>query len=167
MSIYEGWITKAYDRQGQTVPALWNEYLPLEQKVYEDLLGNKKTTLSGTLSDLAKSYGMSEEMFLGFVDGINEALDKPFEAEQIQQIEESSQIDISFDFERLYKKMVEYKAEHLYDLPQWGSILTPERQEELYSEQKRSTTVRKDPVPGRNDPCTCGSGKKYKKCCGA
>jgi uncharacterized protein YecA (UPF0149 family) len=23
------------------------------------------------------------------------------------------------------------------------------------------------PKPGRNDPCTCGSGKKYKKCCGA
>jgi hypothetical protein len=22
-------------------------------------------------------------------------------------------------------------------------------------------------APGRNDPCTCGSGKKYKKCCGA
>ncbi len=22
------------------------------------------------------------------------------------------------------------------------------------------------PVPGRNDPCSCGSGKKYKKCCG-
>jgi Fe-S-cluster containining protein len=23
------------------------------------------------------------------------------------------------------------------------------------------------PPPGRNDPCSCGSGKKYKKCCGA
>jgi SEC-C motif-containing protein len=23
------------------------------------------------------------------------------------------------------------------------------------------------PKPGRNDPCPCGSGKKYKKCCGA
>jgi len=23
-----------------------------------------------------------------------------------------------------------------------------------------------DPTPGRNDPCSCGSGKKYKKCCG-
>ena len=22
------------------------------------------------------------------------------------------------------------------------------------------------PEPGRNDPCPCGSGKKYKKCCG-
>jgi uncharacterized protein len=27
--------------------------------------------------------------------------------------------------------------------------------------------VRKDPLPGRNDPCPCGSGKKYKKCHGA
>jgi hypothetical protein len=23
----------------------------------------------------------------------------------------------------------------------------------------------KEPIPGRNDPCHCGSGKKYKKCC--
>ena len=27
-------------------------------------------------------------------------------------------------------------------------------------------TIRKGPKIGRNDPCTCGSGKKYKKCCG-
>lgn len=27
-------------------------------------------------------------------------------------------------------------------------------------------TVVKPPEPGRNDPCPCGSGKKYKKCCG-
>jgi len=28
-------------------------------------------------------------------------------------------------------------------------------------------TVVKAKEPGRNDPCPCGSGKKYKKCCGA
>jgi len=27
--------------------------------------------------------------------------------------------------------------------------------------------IRKEPEPGRNDLCPCGSGKKYKKCCGA
>ena len=27
--------------------------------------------------------------------------------------------------------------------------------------------VREGPKVGRNDPCPCGSGKKYKKCCGA
>lgn len=26
--------------------------------------------------------------------------------------------------------------------------------------------IRKIKVPGRNDPCHCGSGRKYKKCCG-
>lgn len=30
------------------------------------------------------------------------------------------------------------------------------------------TTVRREgPKVGRNDPCPCGSGRKYKKCCGA
>jgi uncharacterized protein len=31
----------------------------------------------------------------------------------------------------------------------------------------RVETVHVVPTPGRNDPCSCGSGKKYKKCCGA
>jgi len=31
----------------------------------------------------------------------------------------------------------------------------------------RVETVHADVKPGRNDPCSCGSGKKYKKCCGA
>jgi uncharacterized protein len=31
----------------------------------------------------------------------------------------------------------------------------------------RIAPVRKAPEPGRNDPCPCGSGKKYKKCHGA
>jgi len=31
----------------------------------------------------------------------------------------------------------------------------------------RVTTVHAAPKVGRNDPCPCGSGKKYKKCCGA
>ena len=32
--------------------------------------------------------------------------------------------------------------------------------------KKRTATVRKEAKVGRNDPCPCGSGKKYKKCCG-
>ncbi|MBX3418050.1 MAG: SEC-C domain-containing protein [Pirellulaceae bacterium] len=27
------------------------------------------------------------------------------------------------------------------------------------------STIRSGPKVGRNDPCPCGSGKKYKKCC--
>ncbi|HWI80625.1 YecA family protein [Ramlibacter sp.] len=44
----------------------------------------------------------------------------------------------------------------VYDLRSlWKSLGTPVQ------------TIRKPPEPGRNDPCPCGSGKKYKKCCGA
>ena len=35
-------------------------------------------------------------------------------------------------------------------------------------EETAPVTVRREgPKIGRNDPCPCGSGKKYKKCCGA
>jgi uncharacterized protein len=44
----------------------------------------------------------------------------------------------------------------VYDLRQLWRSLGP-----------RLETVRKAPEPGRNDPCPCGSGKKYKKCHGA
>ena len=37
---------------------------------------------------------------------------------------------------------------------------------QLLMDQKRSRTVVKGPKIGRNDPCPCGSGKKYKFCCG-
>jgi uncharacterized protein len=32
--------------------------------------------------------------------------------------------------------------------------------------RERATYRRSDPKVGRNDPCPCGSGKKFKKCCG-
>ena len=73
---------------------------------------------------------------------------------------------IEIDPEKLYYNMVEAKADWLYGLPQWDAILTPEKRKELYKAQKISGTVIKGPKIGRNDPCPCGSGKKYKKCCG-
>ena len=44
----------------------------------------------------------------------------------------------------------------VYDLRQIWKSLGP-----------RQATIVKGDVPGRNDPCSCGSGKKFKKCCGA
>ena len=50
------------------------------------------------------------------------------------------------------------------DAPRLDSDAAIVVDEELYS--ANSTTIRNNgPRIGRNDPCTCGSGKKYKKCC--
>ena len=40
------------------------------------------------------------------------------------------------------------------------------KRKELYKKQKLSGTVIKGKKIGRNEPCPCGSGKKYKNCCG-
>ncbi|MEH6471931.1 MAG: PBPRA1643 family SWIM/SEC-C metal-binding motif protein [Halopseudomonas sp.] len=37
---------------------------------------------------------------------------------------------------------------------------------ELTALLNKVDTVKQDKIPARNDPCSCGSGKKYKKCCG-
>jgi uncharacterized protein YecA (UPF0149 family) len=66
----------------------------------------------------------------------------------------------------LYKNMVDARADWLYNLTEWDAIFTPEKKKELYVEQKKSGTIVKGKKIGRNDPCPCGSGKKYKYCHG-
>ena len=83
-----------------------------------------------------------------------------------ETMEEDTEVKIEIDPEKLYYNMVEAKATWLYELPQWDAILTPEKRKELYKNQKASGTVRKAKKIFPNDPCPCGSGKKYKKCCG-
>lgn len=46
----------------------------------------------------------------------------------------------------------------------WAKANQKKIREQEYGQVK---TVVKGKEPGRNDPCPCGSGKKYKKCCGA
>ena len=84
----------------------------------------------------------------------------------IETMDEDTKVKIEIDPEKLYYNMVEAKATWLYELPQWDAILTEERRTELYREQKASGTVRNTHKIYPNDPCPCGSGKKYKKCCG-
>jgi preprotein translocase subunit SecA len=42
-----------------------------------------------------------------------------------------------------------------------------EAEEKLVKETEKVKPIEAKGQPGRNDPCPCGSGKKYKKCCGA
>jgi len=49
------------------------------------------------------------------------------------------------------------------DSQQLGAALV-EMRKKLIGEQLKPAV--RDKTPGRNDPCSCGSGKKYKKCCG-
>lgn len=164
MTIYESWVSAAYDGQGNVVQKLWDDYLPKEQKIYEDILTTKNTNINATVKELGEKYDMSNEYIIGFLDGISAALDTNFE---LNELEEESQINAAVNLETLYKKMVEYGADHLMDLPHWDNVYSKEERAKLYKEQRSSSTIKRDGDKiGRNDPCKCNSGKKYKKCCG-
>ena len=77
-----------------------------------------------------------------------------------------SVFSLDVDHEKLYFNMLDAQADYLYELPQWDAILTEEQRAQITKDYRKSKTVVKGPKVGRNDPCPCGSGKKYKNCCG-
>ena len=59
------------------------------------------------------------------------------------------------------------RAEQSKDINRLSKINTfNSEKEDNEGKMSASTFVRKDKKIGRNDPCPCGSGKKYKQCCG-
>ena len=165
MGLLKQWRDVAYSQQADKakLQKFWAEYFVIEKGIYEQLLADKDTVVSGTVKELADKYETELQMCVGFLDGINDSLK---EANPIEEMDENTQVSLDIDFEKLYYNMVGCRAEWLYNLKEWDDILTEERRKELYKESRNSTTVVKGKKIGRNDPCPCGSGKKYKKCCG-
>ena len=155
----------AYDQKADRgkLQRFWAVYFNTEKEIYEKLLTNPDEVVAGTVKELADKFQVDLMTMVGFLDGINDSLK---EANPIETMEEDTVVNLAFDKEKLYKNMVDAKADWLYELPQWNKIFDEDKRKELYREQKRSGTIVKGHKVGRNDPCPCGSGKKYKHCCG-
>ena len=165
MGLLQEWREYAYgvELNSKEGKAIWDKYFEQEKAIYQQLLAAPEKVVSGTVQELADKYGMELNYMVGFLDGINESLKEP---NPIEEMEADTVVKLPIDLESLYYHMVEAGADWLYELPEWDELLTPERRKELYREQKKSGTVVKPHKIGRNDPCPCGSGKKYKQCCG-
>ena len=143
--------------------AYWNEYFAMETENYKKILDNRDKVYSGTVDELAKEFAMTPAVFTGFMDGINSSLKNEIEVEKLA---EDTHIDLDVDFEKLYYNMMDAKAKWLYTLPQWEDVLPEDKRHEITRKWRLSGQAVSEKTVGRNDPCPCGSGKKYKKCCG-
>jgi len=163
--LLEQWTNMAYSETADKgeLKKLWQEYFLKEKDIYAELLKDPDTEVKGTVKELAEKYNVDIMTMTGFLDGINDSL---VEQNDIQNMDEDTVVSLNFDNEKLYYNMVAAKADWLYGLPEWNDILSEERREELYKEQKKSGTfVREGRKIGRNEPCPCGSGRKFKQCC--
>ena len=165
MALLQQWRDMAYDQQADKakLQQFWAIYFTKEKDIYAELLKNPDELVRGTVKELAEKFGVDIMTMTGFLDGINDSLVIP---NPIEEMEEDTVVTLAYDKELLYKNMVDAKADWLYNLPMWDEIFTEEQKKTLYMEQKKSGTVIKGKKIGRNDPCPCGSGKKYKYCCG-
>ena len=164
-TLYQQWQDLAYDETADRsqLEKFWGTYFQIEKEIYEKLLSNPDEVVKGTVKELAEKFGQEVLTMIGFLDGINESLLIEID---LDTVEEDTVVSLAFDKERLYKNMVAAKADWLYELPQWKEIFSEEELKKFYKEQKESTTIREPNKIGRNVPRPCGSGKKYKKCCG-
>lgn len=164
MSLYKDWTDMVIDfvkTRGEA--AFWKEYGSIEKHIYSKLLAEHNDTLSGSIKDLADKYETSSIFFMGFLDGVNDSL---VESLDLESLEETAEINGKVDFEKLYFNMLDAKADYLYGLPQWDAIFSPEKRKEIRQQWVASRTIVNKNKVGRNDSCPCGSGKKYKQCCG-
>ena len=113
MALLEEWQKIAYNQEtdrGQ-LQRFWQRYFLLEKAVYEKLLTNPDEVVEGTVKELADKYELSIMDMTGFLDGINDSLIEP---NPIETMEEDTKVSLAFDKEKLYKNMVDAKADWLY-----------------------------------------------------
>ncbi|OJV65930.1 MAG: hypothetical protein BGO41_08325 [Clostridiales bacterium 38-18] len=168
MSLLEQWnailegkgLTQAQSEE------FWNAYLAHEKGIYEDILSQKVEngvdTITGTVKSFGEKYELEPMLAIGFIDGIHTSLK---EEPSLEEMTEESELNFTIDFEKLFLNMHKAKATWLHQIPLWNDILTKEQMKAIKAEYVSSVTVRVENKVGRNDPCPCGSGKKYKKCC--
>ena len=164
MSLYKQWLDLMEGQTDETFEAFWKEYSETETRVYAHILESKEPRLTGKFSELAAKFEADSVIFMGFLDGIQTSLNNPFE---LDAVTEDTDIDLDIDFVKLYFNMLKADADYLYTLKAWEGIFSEDKIMQIIKDFKRSKIVHKEKEPGRNDPCPCGSGKKYKKCCGA
>jgi preprotein translocase subunit SecA len=164
MSLYTEWrnLSDNHENQEQEIK-FWEEYLKVEAGIYNEILNNKMDVVEGTVEELAKKFNTSNEYIMGFIDGISESLKEDVD---VESIEVDKNVSLKIDWDKLYTNMVAVEAHWLYNLPGWANLLSEDTRKQVQKAHKMSKTVVKENKVGRNDPCTCGSGKKYKKCCG-
>ena len=146
-TLLETWRNLAYGDglDDKKKEELWTNYFTIEKGIYEKILSNPAEVVEGTVKELAEKYGTEVLIMTGFLDGINESL-KGYE-NPIDTMTEDTVVKIEIDPEKLYYNMVEAKAEWLYTLPQWDSILSEEKNRAL----QEAESFRNRTPPGPQD----------------
>jgi preprotein translocase subunit SecA len=144
----------------QVVDSRWKDHLYAMDSLKEGI----GLRAYGQRDPLVEYQHEAYAMFMDMIDRIKEeTLEYLFKIKAIRQERETAVFDVA-------KQRTFHEEKNQFDGVAQISKEAPEAEAPQYEGQLPQehipTYKREAPKVGRNDPCPCGSGKKYKKCCG-
>jgi preprotein translocase subunit SecA len=141
----------------QVVDSKWKDHLYAMDSLKEGI----GLRAYGQRDPLVEYQHEAYAMFMDMIDRIKEeTLEYLF---KVSAVKEEKEVSV-FDFSRqqlLHEEKSQFQDIHLKEEAEAAGSY-----EGQLPQEKIATYKREAPKVGRNDPCPCGSGKKYKKCCG-
>ncbi|HEX4895288.1 MAG TPA: preprotein translocase subunit SecA [Solimonas sp.] len=151
----------------QALDTLWREHLAAMDYLRQGIHLRGYAQKDPKQEYKREAFGMFNDMLARYKHDVISLLARvriQTEAE-VQQVEEQRRRDAAALERKMQLKHDEAPAAPMNDPP--ADAGTPRRLEPAAAPEKPQTVVRELPKVGRNDPCPCGSGKKYKQCHGA
>jgi len=110
-----------------------------------------------------EGYGMFTDM----IDGIKqEALEFLFKVRTIEEDKKRAGVFETANKQFTHEETESFKGVDVRTQAEPKAAGMPHRREDPHEQERAVPYKREAPRVGRNDPCPCGSGKKYKRCCG-
>ncbi|HNV24361.1 MAG TPA: SEC-C metal-binding domain-containing protein, partial [Candidatus Omnitrophota bacterium] len=142
-----------------TIDSKWKDHLYAMDQLKEGI-GLRSFAQRDPLIEYKKEgFRMFEEMYYSINDEVVEMIFK------IQSVKSTQKLKSVFG--ALPQKMIHEEMGSLSDRKIVSAESHESDSDQDISASAKQAPIRHDgPKVGRNDPCPCGSGKKYKKCCG-
>lgn len=142
-----------------TIDAKWKDHL----YAMDQLKGGIGLRSYGQRDPLIEFKREGFEMFQMMYDSINqEVAEIIFKVQPVKGFERAKSVFSTLPQNLVHNEMSGFVAAQ----ERRQAALPPEEQADEVPEEKPQPYHKTGPKVGRNDPCSCGSGKKYKKCCG-
>ncbi len=140
----------------QTIDTWWKRHLRNMDELREWIGFRAYGQVDPLIEYKREAYSMFSEMENSVKE---ETIEKLFKVQIVKEEERRPVFNINA------QKLIHAEAAAIKDLPKTQAQNALQNGEDLV-EEKAEPFKREFPKVGRNDPCPCGSGKKYKKCCG-